>query len=119
VYARALGVALAQRTYDTHESSERSALKALLTSLYLNGVLIQPDALHTTQAFFDGATASQKTASTPKGGGDVILTVKSNAAPEWQAKYLRWRSRELEVACPLEGLVRLLKQKSPSNCPIP
>jgi hypothetical protein len=69
VYARALGVALAQRTYDTHESSERSALKALLTSLYLNGVLIQPDALHTTQAFFDGATASQKTASTPKGGG--------------------------------------------------
>ena len=28
VYARALGVALAQTTYDTHESSEKSALKA-------------------------------------------------------------------------------------------
>jgi hypothetical protein len=30
-----------------------------------------------------------------------------NAAPEWQARILRWRSREIMVACPLEGLVRL------------
>jgi hypothetical protein len=30
----------------------------------------------------------------------------SNAAPEWQAGSLRWRSGELLVACPLEGLVR-------------
>jgi hypothetical protein len=30
-------------------------------------VLIQADALHTTQAFFGGATALQKTASTPRG----------------------------------------------------
>jgi hypothetical protein len=67
VYARALGVALAQKTYDTHESSERAALKELLASLDLNGVLIQADALHTTQAFFEGAIASQKTASTPRG----------------------------------------------------
>ena len=29
-----------------------------------------------------------------------------NAALEWQAGSLRWRSRELMVACPLEGLVR-------------
>ena len=29
-YARALGVALAQKAYDTHESSERAALKELL-----------------------------------------------------------------------------------------
>ena len=29
-----------------------------------------------------------------------------NAAPEWQAKSLWWRSREIMVACPLEGLVR-------------
>ena len=29
-----------------------------------------------------------------------------NAAPEWQAGSLGWRSRELVVACPLEGLVR-------------
>jgi hypothetical protein len=30
---------------------------------------------------------------------------EANAAPEWQAGSLRWRSRELSVACPLEGLV--------------
>jgi hypothetical protein len=55
LYARALGVALAQKTYDTHESSEKAALKELLSSLDLDGVLIQADALHTTQAFFAGA----------------------------------------------------------------
>ena len=32
--------------------------------------------------------------------------MKSNAAPEWQARRLGWRCRELVVACPLEGLVR-------------
>ncbi len=32
---------------------------------------------------------------------------KANAAPEWQAKSLGWRSSELVVACPLEGLVGL------------
>jgi hypothetical protein len=48
-------VALAQKTYDTHESSEKAALKELLSSLVLDGVLIQADALHTTQAFFTGA----------------------------------------------------------------
>jgi len=56
VYARALGVALAQKAYDTHESSERAALKELLSGLKLEGVVIQADALHTTQAFFDGAS---------------------------------------------------------------
>ena len=56
VYARALGVALAQKAYDTHESSERAALKELLSGLELEGVVIQADALHTTQAFFDGAS---------------------------------------------------------------
>ncbi len=48
VYARALGVALAQTTYDTHVSSEKAALKELLSTLGLNGVLIQADAQHTT-----------------------------------------------------------------------
>jgi predicted transposase YbfD/YdcC len=67
VYARALGVALAQKSYDTHESSERAALKELLTGLDHNGVLIQADALHTSLAFFGDATASQNTASTPRG----------------------------------------------------
>lgn len=63
VYARALGVALAQKTYDTHESSERTALKELLSTLDLDGVLIQADALHTTQAFFDGAWSRGPTCS--------------------------------------------------------
>ena len=67
VYARALGVAMAQKAYDTHESSERAALKELLSSLDLEGVLIQADALHTTQSFFAGATPAEKTASTPRG----------------------------------------------------
>ncbi len=51
VYARALGVALAQTTYDTQKSSEKLALKELLSTLDLNGVLIQADTLQTTQAF--------------------------------------------------------------------
>jgi hypothetical protein len=55
VYARALGIALAQTTYDTGESSERAALKELLSTLELEGVLIQADALHTTRPFFSGA----------------------------------------------------------------
>ena len=63
VYARALGVALAQTTYDTGESSERAALKELLSSLDLEGVLIQADALHTTQAFFAGASPRGPTCS--------------------------------------------------------
>jgi hypothetical protein len=63
VYARALGVALAQKSYDTHESSERAALKELLSYLDLDGVLIQADALHTTQAFFAGAWSRGPTCS--------------------------------------------------------
>ena len=34
------------------------------------------------------------------------LSASSNAALEWQAGHLRWRSRELAVASPLKGLVR-------------
>ncbi len=56
VYARALGVALAQKSHDTHESSERAALKQLLSTMKLDGVLIQADALHTTRDFFAGAS---------------------------------------------------------------
>jgi hypothetical protein len=55
VYARAHGVALAQKTYDTHKSSERAALKELLGKLGLDDALIQADTLHTTRPFFDGA----------------------------------------------------------------
>jgi hypothetical protein len=63
VYARALGVALAQKAYDSHDSSERTALKELLSTLDQGGVLIQADALHTTQAFFDGAWSRGPTSS--------------------------------------------------------
>jgi hypothetical protein len=61
VYARALGVALAQKSYDTHESSERAALKELLSTMNIEGKLIQADALHTTQAFFAGASSREPT----------------------------------------------------------
>ncbi len=57
VYARALGVALAQKAYDTSESNERAVLKELLSTLDLDGVLTQAGALHTTQSFFGGASA--------------------------------------------------------------
>jgi hypothetical protein len=55
IYARALGVALTQKAYDTHESSKKAALRELLSSLDLDGELIKADSLHTTQAFFAGA----------------------------------------------------------------
>ena len=63
VYARALGVALAQKSHDTHESSERAALKQLLSTMKLDGVLIQADALHTTRDFFAGASTRAPTSS--------------------------------------------------------
>ena len=63
VYARALGVALTQKTYDTSESSERAALKELLSTLDLDGVLIQADALHSTRPFFNGARSRAPTCS--------------------------------------------------------
>lgn len=55
IYAHALGVGVAQKSYDTHESSEKAALKELPSSLEFEGVLLQADALHITQAFFAGA----------------------------------------------------------------
>lgn len=61
VYARALGVVFARKTYDTHGSSEKAALKELMSGLEVDGVLIQADVLHTTQAFFVGAWTSGPT----------------------------------------------------------
>jgi hypothetical protein len=58
-----LGVALAQKSYDTGESSERCVLQELLSSLELEGVLIQADALHTTRPFFSGAWSRGPTCS--------------------------------------------------------
>jgi hypothetical protein len=43
---------LAQKTYDTGESSERAALKELLSTLELECMLNQADALHTTRPRF-------------------------------------------------------------------
>jgi hypothetical protein len=54
-YAWPLGVSLSQTTYETSESSERPAFKGLLSTLDLEGVLIQADALHTTRALFSVA----------------------------------------------------------------
>jgi hypothetical protein len=39
----------------------------------------------------------------------------SSAAPEWQAKILGWRSRNMQVACPLEGLVGLSRSAADST----
>ncbi len=39
-----------------------------------------------------------------------------NAAPEWQARNLGWRSRLLLVACPLKGLVRRYRISTGSVC---
>lgn len=63
VYARVLGVALAQMAYDTSESNERAVIKELLGTLDLDGVLIQADALHTTQSFFTGFSPRGPTCS--------------------------------------------------------
>jgi hypothetical protein len=43
--------------------------------------------------------------------------VPPNAAPEWQAGSFWLRSRELVVACPLEGLVRRV-ETSQTNKPV-
>jgi hypothetical protein len=54
-YDRALGLALAQTTYESGESNERAALNEPLSTLDVEGVLIQADALHTTPPFFSCA----------------------------------------------------------------
>jgi hypothetical protein len=64
VHARADGVSLDQTFYDTGESSERAALKELLSTLELKGVLIvQADALLTTRPYFSGAWSRGPTCS--------------------------------------------------------
>jgi hypothetical protein len=63
LYARELGVAIAQTSLDISESHERAALKALLSTLELDGVLIQADALHTSPAFFNSPPSRATTCS--------------------------------------------------------
>ncbi|MCP9790534.1 ISAs1 family transposase [Vulcanococcus limneticus Candia 3F8] len=61
LYSAALGVAIAQAYYATGENHERAVLKKLLGELDLDGVLIQADALHTQQPFFDSSRSSGPT----------------------------------------------------------
>jgi len=55
LYSAALGVAISQACYATGENHERAVLKKLLGELDLEGVLIQADALHTQQPFFNSS----------------------------------------------------------------
>jgi hypothetical protein len=52
LYSQALGVAIAQITYATDESSETAALQRLLSGIELTDVLVQADALHGNRPFF-------------------------------------------------------------------
>ena len=63
LYARELEVAIAQTSFDTGDSREQAALKALLSALELDGVLIQADALHTSPAFFSSPPSRAPTCS--------------------------------------------------------
>jgi hypothetical protein len=54
---------IAQTSFDTGEFHERAALKTLLSTLELEGVLIQADALHTSPAFFSSPPSRAPTCS--------------------------------------------------------
>jgi hypothetical protein len=56
-------MAIAQTSFDTGESHECAALRALLSALELEGVLIQADALHTSPAFFNSPPSRVPTCS--------------------------------------------------------
>ena len=76
-YSRALGVALAQTTYDIGECSEWADLKELLSSLELENMLIQADTLHTTRPFFSGAWSRRLTCSRPSNRTKRPSSIKS------------------------------------------
>jgi hypothetical protein len=63
LYARELGVAIAQTSFDTGESHERAALKTLLRTMDMESVLIQADALHTSPSFFNSPPSRAPTCS--------------------------------------------------------
>jgi len=62
-YSKALGAAIAQATFDTLENHERAVLRELLSSMDLEGVLIQADALHTQKPFFGSSRSRGPTSS--------------------------------------------------------
>ena len=51
LYSQSLGVAIAQTTYATDASGEIQALRQLLETVELEGVLVQADALHSNRPF--------------------------------------------------------------------
>jgi hypothetical protein len=61
LYSQQLGVAIAQTTYATDEGSETAALRALLESVDLAGVLVQADALHGNRPFFSTLPSGRPT----------------------------------------------------------
>ena len=63
LYSAAVGLAIAQACYVTGLDHERSVLKKLLGELDLEDVLIQADALHTQQPFFDSSRSRGPTSS--------------------------------------------------------
>ena len=63
LYSKALGAAIAQATYDTRENHERAVLRELLSTMDLEGVLIQADALHTQKPFFGSSRSRGPTFS--------------------------------------------------------
>jgi predicted transposase YbfD/YdcC len=88
VYVRALGVALVQKNYHTHQSSERSALKELLSTMNLEGQVIQADALHTTQAFFAGALTRRPTSPSPSKPASPRSVARAPASSRESARSL-------------------------------
>ena len=63
LYAHELAVSTAQSSYDTGDSHDRAALRALLRTMDLEGVFIQADALHSLSAFFNTPQSSEPTCS--------------------------------------------------------
>jgi hypothetical protein len=56
-------VNIAQATFVTRENHERAVLRELLSTMDLEGVLIQADALHTRKPFFGSSWSKGPTSS--------------------------------------------------------
>ena len=61
LYSKSLGVAIAQTTYATDASSEIQALRQLLETVELDGILVQADALHANRPFFSTSPSAAPT----------------------------------------------------------
>ena len=57
------GACIAQATFDTRENHERVVLRELLSTMDLEGVLIEADALHTQKPFFGSSRSRGPTSS--------------------------------------------------------